>query len=96
MNKEKIKEIAEEFLQDIDEGYLFITWADIRSTLRNEEEMDEGMLEILTDKVLDMIEDLAQKKGAEYYYPGETYIYESEYKRARTGGITVIKRNQEE
>jgi hypothetical protein len=95
MNEERIREIAEEFLQDIDEGYLFITWDDIRSSLRNEEEMDEETLEILTDKVLDMIEDLAQEKGAEYYYPGETYIYDGEYERARVGGITIIKVNKE-
>jgi hypothetical protein len=90
MTQERIKEIAEVFLQDLDEGFLFITWDDIRSALRNEEDMDEETLEILTDKVLDEIENIAQKKGAEYYYPDEIYIYEKDYRRARAGGITII------
>jgi hypothetical protein len=90
MTQERIKEIAEVFLQDLDEGFLFITWDDIRSALRNEEDMDETTLEILTDKVLDEIENIVQEKGALYYYPGETYIYDMQYHRARAGGITII------
>ena len=96
MTQERIKEIAEAFLQDLDEGYLYITWDDIRSTLRNEEKMDEETLEILTDKVLDEIEDIARVQGAEYYYPGETYIYEKEYRRAKAGGITIIYRLEDQ
>jgi len=96
MTQERIKEIAEAFLQDLEEGYLFITWDDIRSVLRNEEKMDEETLEILTDKVLDEIENIAREKGASYYYPGETYICDTEYRRAKAGGITIIYRLEDQ
>jgi hypothetical protein len=91
MNEERIKKIAEMFLGIADEGINFIMWDNIRNVLKGEEDVDEETLEILTDNVLDEIEKIADERGILYYYPGETYIYNTEYRRARPGGITIIR-----
>ena len=91
MTQERIKEIAKAFLQDFNEGYLFIAWDDIRNILKSEEDVNEETLEILTDNVLDEIERIASESGASCYYPGETYIYNTGYRSAKVGGITIVK-----
>jgi hypothetical protein len=90
MTQERIQEIANAFLQNLEEGVNFILWDDIRIVLRGEESVDETTLEILVDEVLNTIEEMADKQGVLYFYPGETYYYNG-YKRANAGGITLIK-----
>jgi len=91
MKEEKIREIAKKIVNGLDVGVNYISWQDIVSYVREEEDSDPATIALYTDRVISEIQTLCERQGIAYYFPNEIYLYHGEYERAKQDGLTMIR-----